>query len=629
MEAARTADPSQGAIYKFAAGEQCVYQLSYEATAQADLRTLVQQQGAAAPSGSGPLTYVLKATLHAELATTVVSTEMNAARVLYQFRNPIVSVVINGLEQPLQEASLGRDLGRGVLVEMTNAGRMTSVRLDAGIQSFSRDFVLAVLGVTEFVFPSNGAGSALSWSSREEDRSGQYLARYHAGEKAGKSPAGKSTLVIIKRKSRYLKASAQESPGQLPGHVPAKRVVTPSGSLTMNFDMDRGRISSIEGKEAQDTSVADAKVSHGETSLSMSLVSSRALTSTQIAGLRDIAASLGSRGVRFALYNTPSPEEVETSIQRNALGADTEDTLIQQLRSAGAAGEGSDPAGLYLKFKALVYLHPETCDRLGKLLGAADSQTPTFEILAKALGAVGSPEAQQALVASMQTRPDDWSALSNLIPTLASAPAPTSQSEEWLRHLATTSPDRNISATATLALGTLAHSLFKGAPARSESMVRELIQLEGSSDSDDHRVATILALGNTGSVLALPLLEKTATSPVTRLRASSMDALRSIPSHKADTLLLRGLRDREDAVRLEAAYALGFRSMTSAAFAAQQGALAIEKSDKVRVALLNNLWSARSRFKAARELVQKAADSDPSEYVRKTARSLLLQSTGH
>ena len=516
---------------------------------------------------------------------------------------------------------------RGILVGMTKAGRMTSIRLDPATETFSRDFILAVLGATEFVLPEGGQNGTRTWSAQEEDRSGRYLANYHSASIATPYASdGGGGPIIVKTKSRYLPGRAPGSQGQMPGQVPAKRVVVPSGSFEMHFDTNRGRMISVQGKEIQDTSVADAKVSHGETSLMMNFLSGRALSSTEAAGLRQLAATLEAHGVRFALYNAPSPLEVQTSIQRSALGSETEDSLVRQLQSVEASGERSDQTGLYLKFKALIYLHPETSERLGKLLGAASSKGPTFEILAKALGAVGDADAQTALIAAMQARADDWPALANLIPTLASVPLPTPEAEEWLRHLAATSQDANIATTAILALGSMAHNLAREPRTRSARLVKVLIQLEESSKSEDQTVATILALGNTESLQALPLLEKVAASPVARLRATAMDALRSIPSPSVDSLLQHGLRDSEDAVRLEAAYALGFRKMTSTAFAAQQKALLVEKSDRVRVSLLTNLWSARSRFNMAQKLVQEAAETDSSEYVRKTAQTLLLQS---
>ncbi|HEY6274010.1 MAG TPA: hypothetical protein VIX19_18675 [Terriglobales bacterium] len=80
------------------------------------------------------------------------------------------------------------------------------------------------------------------------------------------------------------------------------------------------------------------------------------------------------------------------------------------------------------------------------------------------------------------------------------------------------------------------------------------------------------------------------------------------------------------ATRLEAAYALSFRNMSAESFAAQKRALLQDDNEKVRAALLSNLWKAHAKFPEARSLVEAAARQDPSEYVRKVAGGMLLES---
>jgi HEAT repeat protein len=258
-------------------------------------------------------------------------------------------------------------------------------------------------------------------------------------------------------------------------------------------------------------------------------------------------------------------------------------------------------------------------------LGTADPKGPTFTIVAGALGSIGHRQAQEALIAAIQARPADWPALANLIPTLGAMPSPILAAEDAVRELATSATDSNISTTAWLALGSMANNLSHRSASRSATLVDQLLRRARATKSDDEAQIAIEALGNAASIRSLPFLSQFSLNSSKRLRAAAFDALRSIHSPQADAILLRGLGDADGETRLEAAYALGFRKISAQSFAAQKKALLADSNDKVRAALLNNLWKARGVFHDGSELVSHAAESDASEYVRKVAKGLLLE----
>jgi HEAT repeat protein len=91
-----------------------------------------------------------------------------------------------------------------------------------------------------------------------------------------------------------------------------------------------------------------------------------------------------------------------------------------------------------------------------------------------------------------------------------------------------------------------------------------------------------------------------------------------------DSLLTRALSADPDAkVRLEAAFAFGFRGTTPESFAVQKKFLLSDPDEKVRGALISNLAKMEKEFPEVRGIVQSVAQKDASEYVRKTAASLL------
>jgi hypothetical protein len=576
------------------------------------------------------LFYSLKAEFRGDLVITEVQEETGGTEAVYRFADAAVVIVVNGVEQRAQEEIVRSDLSQGFLVDRTPEGQVLSLRMMPSVKEFSRQFALALIAATQFVLPSHRSGSANTWEYREEDRSGPYLARY---ELAGNCPqqipqqsSRANCAAVRKRKLRYFLEATDADAGSLPGQVPAQKVITPSGSLEGQFDVTQGRLLSLRGEDVQDTQIEGKKVAHSETTLRMTDAGLRKLSSEETAGVRQLAASLEASGVRLPLYAKPSAEEMQTNIQQTELGTATLEGLLSDLAALEVSHETAGETDLYLKFKALVYLHPDSCGRLGEILGTAKTNGPTFRILAGALGAIGNPQAQRALIAAIRARPQDWPALSNLIPTLSSAPVPIPDAEKELQELAATSTDPNISGTAVLSLGTVAHSLASKEPARAAEIVDELMQQVTVSQTEGQTHDLIEALGNSASLRALPLLSKFASGPSPRLRAAALDALRLMDSKQADALLILGLTtDSDSGVRLEAAYSLGFREMTPDSYNSQKKVLLAESDEKVRAAILVNLWKARGNFSDARRIVKEAAENDPSEYVQKIAKGLLSE----
>ena len=154
---------------------------------------------------------------------------------------------------------------------------------------------------------------------------------------------------------------------------------------------------------------------------------------------------------------------------------------------------------LYLKFKAMIYLHPEECVKLGPVLANADVSSPSFRIVSGALGAIGHREAQAAVRQAIAARPQDSAALASLIATLGGAPHPTVESEKAIHQVALTAPDANVSGAAILALGSMARSLARTEPARANAITDLLLQRADANGPADQIQAAVQALGNSAA----------------------------------------------------------------------------------------------------------------------------------
>jgi hypothetical protein len=250
-----------------------------------------------------------------------------------------------------------------------------------------------------------------------------------------------------------------------------------------------------------------------------------------------------------------------------------------------------------------------------------------LRVLGPALADSGRPEAQAVLIAVVRARRDDWTALAELVPTLARVRAPTPAVEAVLLELASADSE-DISSTAQLALGTLAHGLATFAPARADAIVSWAVDQSKAARSPAQRRQMLLVLGNAGSVAAWPVLHTSLHAAEPEVRGGAVTALRGLKGDEVDAALCAALTGDPDAgVRLEAARALNAGPMTAATLAAHASALGQEDSPGVRLAVLRNLGRARQALPEAEELVRGAAANDPTPEVR-TAAAALLEGEG-
>lgn len=618
--------PTKLPAYRFVSGRNMAYHLEYQSNSRADLHALFEGQNVGQTPASG-LSYALTATLQGEVEITTTYASGDRVENFYVFRAPAVRLVVNGNDQTAQANEASATLAQGFLVELNHEGKVTGLYLSPQAGKFSQDFVRTLLATMQFVLPEDSPQEPGSWTTTEADRNGPYIARYRITKSAGSAP---DQLVIHKNKLRYLAVYATMTGENLPGKSDARKKVTPKMDFEAHFNSNTGQLTSLIGKEVLDTAVEDKDVAHSETTLRLTHVAPPKLSATEKDGVIKVAAALKENSSRLTVFAVKSRTDIEGNIQRTELGSATLADLMGQLNSLPTA-PAADPNAqqaletpVYLKFKALIYVHPESCVELGQVLARANVFTPAFRILSAALGAVGHAQAQAALVHAISARTQDSTALVGLIATLGGAPHPTTESEKTLRELALNAPDPNVDGSALVGLGSMARSLAATESRRANSILDVLLQRAEAAGPSEQRQAALQALGNSASSRALPLLTTMINGDSRPIRAAAVDALRNIPQPEVDLLLRHVLSADSDAqVRLEAAFSLGFRKTSVESFNLQKRVLATEADDKVRGALLDNLAKMHRQFPEVRSILAHAAKQDTSEYVRKEAAGLL------
>ncbi len=613
-EAAPSASPTNPITPRFVAGERRVYRLDYASSSSYDLQSLFGNQPSA-NRGATPssLAQSFETSAQGEWTATVIGWQGDHALIAYSLRQPKVGLTANDQEASAQAEAVSAALSRNLFAQVNAQGRVIAVLIEPDASNLTETFARALLAATQFTLPNEPAAGQQNWETQEDDPNGQFVARYEA--EAGDAQTGLRTF--RKTRLRYLQPRRQSRPNQFDPQTTIK----PSGHLTARFDFGNGRLVSLNGSEAQTILIANRTVARANTTLSLIFVRSEMTPSTELAALRRENEAREKQTAALPLSAT-SEEAGERAIHRSELGEATLESLLADLAKAESAPDHRNDR-LYLKFKALIYLQPESSVEIGKVLASAGAESFTMRLLTAALGAVGHAQAQSALVNAMRARPQDNAALRLFIPALGEASKPTPLAEAALRDLAFSSSDREGASMAQLALGAVAQTLATTAPERAKSLVERFLKELASASSEPAIRQWLLVLGNAGAEQSLPAIARFMDHSSPALRAAAASSLRWIEDPRADELLAKALTsDPEATVRSEAAAALSHRKMKAATFEAQKKAFQTDKATNVRLTLLRNLWRAQGTFPEARTLVETAAAKDESKEVRKQAQAI-------
>jgi hypothetical protein len=600
--------PSPSLSHRFIVGQRLVFRLEYLSASGSNFAGLTQEAEEVKDMQA------IYTNVEADMHATVVEADAEGAWIACGFKSPGVQVVVNGELAVSQAEAIQADLSRGLLAFVDRQGRIRSVHFDSRINSLAHNFARALLATTQVVLPENA--SRTTWDTQEQDPNGAYGVRYQREDRSAAEP---NIAVFSKVRTHYEPVRRAHSIRILE----VQSTATPSGQLTVRFDEAKGHVLLVEGREGTTIAVNNKTVARVETTLKMSFLRAETLTATEHKSLLAACADLKNEP-SLALSTPASTTAQEASIYRNELGDATLESLLGELASFDSRADANESdTQLYFKIKALIYLHPEACPDLAKVLCASKTDSRATRLLIDAMSSIGNAQAQSALQSAIRVRAGDASALAILVPALAMVETPAPSAELTLLEVAGSSKHASIRAAAELGLGTMAHQLAGVAPARSRRIAQAMADKLRTASSNEERRHLLFVLGNAGTHETLDVIMPFLKDSTPEVRAAAVAALRWIKAANIDELLCNALaNDAEAAVRVEAVTALGFRTMTSATFVVHRDAFAKDASSSVRVALLQNLARSQSAFPEGRALLTQAA-SDPMQAVREEAESLL------
>lgn len=613
--------------YDYRPGECLIYKIDYRSVSEANFGSLfenletVTKEGSASPPQSG-LFQSFSTELRGGLIMTVL--ESSAERWLISFRleEPFLTLEINGQEAPFQAEISGVALRLDVFAEVDHQGRVGLVYFDPEVDSFSRNLARALMAQAQFVFPA-GSGARLSqWGTEEDDPNGRCIASYELlSEKKKHYPATSNgqKRVFVKTKISYLNLSGH--PGAAETTIPM--AIFPRGNMVGAFDQKKGLLVSLDGTEGQEVTIAGKRVAQASSTLTLEFLEKERIAPDELRAMLEAYGERKMGAPALTLAFVISEEEREAIIQRSELGQATKESLLADLVRAEGEGKKRDTP-LYLKFKALIFVHPEVCQDLGRLLAGSHPGSLTMGILSEALSGVGHEEAQAALVGAIQTLQQDSTALPGIVEQLGLVKMPTQQAEETIRKLAVGSSVGVVADAAILALGNMARNLEERESERANQIVDWIVSEIQEAQSEARIRLFLLSLGNAGSRRALKTILRFAEHPSSSLRSVAVSGLRWVDSEEADDWLARVLTsDEEASVRLEAVFALSFRKLSPETFQAIKKALLGDQATMVRLSILKNLLQPLDDSPDVRRLIKQAAEKDPSPEVRRAASDIV------
>lgn len=442
-------------------------------------------------------------------------------------------------------------LERPVLASF-EAGRVKELRAAPDPDPLAAGLIRTVVAGLQLGASEYGAEG---WTAIEQDAAGEYDVEYRV-----ESPGRYRT-----RKTRY-HGVARPAGGALPIGVDlTPQIVSSRGSL----EVEAGVLHRREWRDELRAMLGAGADARSTTELRLE----RAGPATPVKELARweeltaILVPLGERGRRTGPH-------LDFDVARTA-GTTFAQTL-QELEALASGPRGATPLTEEQKGQALrqegrlvsalaAFLRQDDA-RVGVVTARVRAGSPTARRLLEALGAAGTPRAQEAL-AGLALDPKQAVATRELAAhSLVRSQRPT---EASVRALESMLADDRLRQYGLLGLGTYCRELRAGGdPATADAIARRLGDALAAATSRTDRVLALRAVANSGHEALLERVRPLLADADPTLRGAAVEALRLMKVPEVDPLITAALGDARASVRRAALNAAEVREPTSALLAA-------------------------------------------------------------
>lgn len=443
--------------------------------------------------------------------------------------------------------------------------------------------------------------SSVSWTARERDGAGEYVALYVATQPHR----------VLKRKLKYL-----QTDGVSGAPANGMRVGIDNSEITYSFSAD-GLVTAVDAVTRMRLALTPDPNSQ------LAVVTELHASNGHRRRVPELIGSLARQGSSVArspiVTHTPDPAQVRAQADDQLLKGWTTETLL----AAAFASEAAD-GQLGDRLAALFRRHPDAVKQAGVLLHRHGAQ----KRVTSALGRSGSPEATSALatLARDAALPEDLR-----VDALTATVQITEPSAETLQIPVALLQDANpqVRSAARLMAGALSRAARAAHAADADRVDASLIALYRASRDTEGRIELLAALGNSVGPAVAPVLKEALTDPLPAIRAAAVRSLRLAPGSEADDMIATVIiADVDPTVRSDGIFAARFRRpLPPAITSALLRAVTSDEAVYVRsgaVALLRDNIDASA---AVAEALARVAQKDPNAAIRSQASQALAAAT--
>ncbi|NVJ20699.1 HEAT repeat domain-containing protein [Myxococcus sp. AM011] len=555
-----------------------------------------QQNAPAASTGSG-----MRFAVQGEWDVGIVSVEGDTVLVRFHLRPTSFELQVEGQGAlaPEQRQAMVAALSLPFFATWDRTGAVSLTHFEQGVDELARGLLRSVVASSQFVV--NGMPGT-SWSTEEQDTSGQYLAAY---QRQGSSR-------FEKRKRAY---TAVATPQGLQPLGTSPRMSVSGGST---FELGEGAwLQTLQTRE-------QLTVDSGEglpTVTNTTELTLRLLERRQDASLRSAFAARSGLLTTAALASFQGQATDPLAHHRQVLGSRTFEDILADLRALPTDEKARDDARTRAleQLRALFLLRPEEAARIPALLREKGLSPLAASAMLGALSAASTPESLRALASATVDTALTTDVRMDAVSALGMADNPLREGVDTLRQLSR-SEDPRLRGTATLAMGNAAMQLNDTDGRGSEALVQELKNDYRAARDADQRALLLRSLGNTRAPGALESIMDALRSDSVKVREAAMVALRGIPGPEADRLLVERLaNDSASEVRRAVVFACGFRPLEPLLLPMLGQALREDVSDGVRSDIVQLLGQHRGNTPGALALLRWASQHERHPDIRRMA----------
>lgn len=370
-------------------------------------------------------------------------------------------------------------------------------------------------------------------------------------------------------------------------YLPGKSYRQFEGSFDIDFSPNLGKIESIIGERVRTLHRFSKVISSDTTKLNVVRIDNDKNNSAEIERKMNMVIAKPIVETLSGKYRSRlSLIKSKTEILDGSRFSDLK-TELREISSEDKNGIHN----LSRKIVAMLTIKPETSYEFAEIMNSLTYKDLKYRTIASALSEVGTKEAQDALINSVDQSIDNLDLVVHLMPYIGLLNEPNQDTEEKISNIANTSDNVIVRMSAELNLGSIAGNIKKSNPERALKIMEELADKLASVNSVDDKAHYIMVLGNIGVDEQVDHLEPFLHGKDQKLKLKAYDALRLVDTPRSLGFLIDGAQGDDEGIRQTSIESLRTHSSSLELFNFYKNRIKVEKNISLLKMLFNNMSS--------------------------------------